>query len=227
MGAQSRSYLHSVPKVSIFIHYNKLTSRIVSKLLMDLTTLNQALICTPIPNLMGVIQSELMISQAFQACYSIEGCPSNRCVLSHERVGYKIENIHQLNLLPRSPFTHSRESHLQSQELLRWRQGPRAKKALSINLHSEKYIRILQMLETQLRRNRKENSPFYHSLSCLSSMTLPCGYDSRHLPVLRTSRTWLCDPALPPYFTPAHHSLNPKLASFYSEYGLETHDSVS
>jgi len=119
MGAQSRSYLHGVPKVSTFTHHNKLTSRIVSKLLMGLTTLNQALICTPIPNLMGVIQSELMISQAFQACYSIEGCPSDHCVLSHERVGYKIENIHQLNLLPRSPLTHSRELHLQSQELLR------------------------------------------------------------------------------------------------------------
>ena len=36
----------------------------------------------------------------------------------------------------------------------------RAKKAPSINLHSEKYIRILQMLETQLKRNRKGNSPF-------------------------------------------------------------------
>ena len=32
---------------------------------------------------------------------------------------------HQLNLSPRSPLTHSRESHLQSQKLLRWRQGPR------------------------------------------------------------------------------------------------------
>jgi len=119
MGAQSRSYLHGVPKVSTFTHHNKLTSRIVSKLLMGFTTLNQALICTPTPNLMGVIQSELMISQAFQAYYSIEGCPSDHCVLSHERVGYKIENIHQLNLLPRSPLTHSRELHLQSQELLR------------------------------------------------------------------------------------------------------------
>ena len=94
MGAQSRSYLHGVPKVSIFTHHNKLTSRIVSKPLMGLTTLNQALIHTPIPNLMGVIQSELMISQAFQACYSIEGCPSNCCVLSYERVGYMVENIY-------------------------------------------------------------------------------------------------------------------------------------
>ena len=34
MGAQSRSYLHGVPKVSTFIHHNKLTSRIVSKPLM-------------------------------------------------------------------------------------------------------------------------------------------------------------------------------------------------
>jgi len=31
----------------------------------------------------------------------------------------------------------------------------RAKKALPLNLHSEKYIRILQMLETQLKRNKK------------------------------------------------------------------------
>jgi len=47
----------------------------------------------------------------------------------------------------------------------------RAKEALSINFHSEKYIRILQMLETQLKRNRKGNPSFYHSPSCLSSMT--------------------------------------------------------
>ena len=73
MGAQSRFYLHSVSKMSTFTYCNKLTSRIVSKPLIGLTTLNQALICTPISNLMGVIQSELMISQAFQACYSIEG----------------------------------------------------------------------------------------------------------------------------------------------------------
>jgi len=119
MGAQSRSYPHGVPKVFTFIHCNKLTSRIVSKLLMGLTTLNQALIHTPTPNLMGVIRSESMISQAFQACYSIEGCPSDRCVLSHKRVGYKVENIHQLNLSPRLPLTHSRELHLQPQELLR------------------------------------------------------------------------------------------------------------
>ena len=70
MGARSRSYPYGIPKVSIFTHRNKLTSRIVSKLLMGLTTLNQALIRTPTPNLMGVIQSESMISQAFQACYS-------------------------------------------------------------------------------------------------------------------------------------------------------------
>jgi len=34
----------------------------------------------------------------------------------------------------------------------------RAKEASSFNLHSEKYIIILQMLETQLKRNRKGNS---------------------------------------------------------------------
>jgi len=55
MGAQSRFYLYGVPKVSIFTHRNKLTSRIVSKPLMGLTILNQALIHTPTPNLMGVI----------------------------------------------------------------------------------------------------------------------------------------------------------------------------
>ena len=125
MGAQSRSYPHGVPKVSTFIHHNKLTSRIVSKPLMGLTILNQALICTPIPNLMGVIWPESMISQAFQTCYSIEDCPSDHCILSQKRVGYMIGNIHQLNLSPRSPLTHSRELHLQPQELLRWRQGPR------------------------------------------------------------------------------------------------------
>jgi len=119
MGTQSRSYLHGVPKVSTFTHHNKLTSRIVSKPLMGLTTLNQALIHTSTPNLMGVIRSESMISQAFQAYYSIEGCPSDRCVLSHERVGYMVYNIYQLNLSPRSPLTYSRESHLQPQELLR------------------------------------------------------------------------------------------------------------
>jgi len=119
METQSRSYPHGAPKVSTFTHHNKLTSRIVSKLLMGLTTLNQALIRTPTPNLMGVIWSESMISQAFQACYSIEGCSSDRCVLSHERVEYMVENIHQLNLSPRSPLTHLRESHLQPQELLR------------------------------------------------------------------------------------------------------------
>ena len=93
--------MYGVPKVSTFTYHNKLTSRIVSKLLIGLTTLNQALICTPTPNLMGIIQSELMISQAFQACYSIEGCPSNCCVLSQDRIEYSAENIHQLNLLPR------------------------------------------------------------------------------------------------------------------------------
>jgi len=116
---------HGVPKVFTFIYHNKLTSRIVSKPLIGLITLNQALICTPIPNLISVIQSESMISQAFQTYYFIEGCLSNCCILSHERVGYIVGNIHQLNLLPRLSLTHSRELHLQPQELLRWRQGPR------------------------------------------------------------------------------------------------------
>ena len=121
----SRSSSHGIPKVSTFTHHNKLISRIVSKLLIDFTILNQALIHTPTPNLMGVIWSNSMMSQAFQTCYPIEGCPSNHCVLSHKRIGYIVGNIYQLNLSPRSPLTHSRELHLQPQELLRWRQGPR------------------------------------------------------------------------------------------------------
>jgi len=125
LGAQSRSALHGVSKMSTFTHCNKLTDRVVSKLLMGLTTLNQALIHTSTPNLMGVIQYKSMISQAFQACYSIKGYPSNHCVLSQERVGYRIRNIYQLNLSPRLPLIHLRELHLQSQKLLRWRQGPR------------------------------------------------------------------------------------------------------
>ena len=40
-------------------------------------------------------------------------------VLSQERIGYMVGNIHQLNLSPRPPLTHSRELHLQPQELLR------------------------------------------------------------------------------------------------------------
>jgi len=129
---QSRSASHSVPKISTFMYHNKLTSRIVSKPLIGFTILNQALIHTSTPYLMGMIQSELMISQTFWAYYSIEGCLSDHCVLSQERVGYRIGNIYQLNLLPRSPLIHSRELYLQPQELLRWRQGPR-KHSLSIS----------------------------------------------------------------------------------------------
>jgi len=82
-------------------------------------------------------------------------------------------------ILKRIAFTTSRASEMKA----------RAKEALAINLYSEKYIRILQMLETQLKRNRKGNSPFYHSPSRLFSMTLPCSYDSSHLPVLYASQT--------------------------------------
>jgi len=64
----------------------------------------------------------------------------------------------------------------------------RAKEAITINLYSEKYIRILQMLETQLKRNRKENSLFYYSPLHLSSTTPPCDHDSCHLPVPHTFR---------------------------------------
>ena len=85
MGTRSRSYPHGVPKVSTFTHRNKLTIKVVSKPLLGLTTLNQALIRTPTPNLMGVIWSESMISQAFQACYSVEGCKgTSRVMLSQD-----------------------------------------------------------------------------------------------------------------------------------------------
>ena len=43
------------------------------------------------------------------------------------------------------------------------------------------------MLETQLKRNRKGNPSFYHTLSYLTSMTPPCGHNSHHFPVLHTS----------------------------------------
>jgi len=83
--------------MSTFTHCNKLTIKVVSKPLLDFTTLNQALICTLTPNLMGVIQSESMISQAFQACYSVEDCPSDRCVLSLDQVGYRVQSPQQPN----------------------------------------------------------------------------------------------------------------------------------
>jgi len=53
-----------------------------------------------------------------------------------------------LYTLKRIIFTTSRASEIKT----------RAKEAPPINLHSEKYIRILQMLETQLKRNKKENT---------------------------------------------------------------------
>jgi len=81
--------------------------------------------------------------------------------------------------LKKIAFTTSRASEMKA----------RAKEALSINLYSEKYIRILQMLETQLKRNRKENSLFYYSPLHLSSMTPLCGHDSHYLPVLHISQT--------------------------------------
>jgi len=81
--------------------------------------------------------------------------------------------------LKRIAFTTSRASEIKA----------RAKETLSINLYSEKYIRILQMLETQLKRNKKGNPSFYYSFLYLSSITPLCGHDSHHLPVLYTSWT--------------------------------------
>ena len=78
--------------------------------------------------------------------------------------------------LKRIAFTTSRASEMKA----------RAMEALSSNLYSEKYIRILQMLETQLKRNRKGNPLFYYSPLHLSSMMLPYCHDNHHLPVLYT-----------------------------------------
>jgi len=79
-------------------------------------------------------------------------------------------------ILKRIAFITSRASEMKA----------RAKEALPINLYSEKYIRILQMFKTQLKRNRKGNSSFYHSPLRLSSMTPPYSHDSHYLPVLYT-----------------------------------------
>jgi len=80
-------------------------------------------------------------------------------------------------MLKRIAFTTSRASKLKV----------RAKEALFINLYSEKYIRILQMLETQLKGNRKGNPLFYHSLLYFSSMTLLCGHNRCYLSALYIS----------------------------------------
>ena len=52
-------------------------ARVVSKPIHGLTNLNQVHICTPSLNLTGVMESELMASQAFPACYLAKGCPSD------------------------------------------------------------------------------------------------------------------------------------------------------
>ena len=62
----------------------------------------------------------------------------------------------------------------------------RAKEALSINLHSEKYIRIIQMLETQLKRNRNRKS-FILLLSLVLLL-----WDTTMWP-------WQLSPSCPPY----------------------------
>jgi len=47
--------------------------------------------------------------------------------------------IYQLNLLPRSPLTHSKELHLTTSRASKIK--ARAKKALPFTLYSKKYIR--------------------------------------------------------------------------------------
>ena len=91
----------------------------------------------------------------------------------------------------------------------------RAKEALPINLHSEKYIRILQMLETQLKRNRKGNSLFYCSPLCLFSMTPLCSHDSHHLSVLYTSEH--NHVILLHLYTPVTNFIQPYLHQFFDD----------
>jgi len=66
-----------------------------------------------------------MISQAFQACYSIEGCPSNRCVLTpvYDRKHSPTQPLTKITpyTLKRIAFTTSRASEMKT----------RAKEALS------------------------------------------------------------------------------------------------
>jgi len=102
---------------------------IVSKPLIGLTTLNQALIRTPTPNLMGVIRSKSMISKAFQACYSIEGCLSDRCILSHERVEYSRKQSLTQPLTKITPYTLKRITLTTSRAS---EMKTRAKKALPV-----------------------------------------------------------------------------------------------
>ena len=196
--------------MSTFTHHNKLTIKVVSKLLLGLTTLNQALICTLTPNLMGVIRSESMISQAFQTYYSIEDCLSDHCILSLERIEYIVGNIHQLNLSPRSPLIHSRELHLQPQGLLRWRKGPRR---LSLSIST---LRNILEYYKCWRLNSKETkkeilyfttfpcvSPSWHCHAAIINVTflsfIPSGHDhvillhfyTSLLPDISQSLTWL------------------------------------
>jgi len=60
--------------------------------------------------------------------------------LSQERIGYRVENIHQLNLSPRLPLTLKRIVFITSRAS---EMKARAKEALLVNLYSEKDIRIL------------------------------------------------------------------------------------
>jgi len=57
-------------------------------------------------------------------------------------------------------------------------------------------------------------------------MTLPCGHNRCHLPILHAYQPWPYAPTPPPYFTLTQHSLISKLAFFYSKYDLETHASA-
>ena len=122
--------------------------------------------------------------------------PWHHCILSLERIGYiktfTILTFHQDHLL------YTQENHIYNLKSF-WDED-KGQIGFSFNLYSKKYIRILQMLETQLKSNRKGNSSFYYSPLYFSSMILPCSHDMHHFSVFHISWTWPCDPALPPYF---------------------------
>ena len=151
--------------MSTFIYHNKLIIKVVSKPLLGLTTLNQALICTPTPNLMGVIQSESMISQAFQACYLVEGCLSDHCILSLDQV----ESIE--SSLLNNPTTSLRTQKSAIRWLLSPWDGSRCQDSIDFLSGSLSVILKVQTDETQLKINKKGNSFFFQPLLLLSFMT--------------------------------------------------------
>ena len=156
-----------------------------------------------------------MISQAFQACYSVEDCLSDCCILSLDQVGYRVSLLN-------NPTTSLRTQKSAIRRLSSPWDGGRCQDSITFLLGSLSVILKVQTDETQLKINKKRNSFFFQPLSLLSSMTLPCGHDKCHLPILHAYWSWPYAPTPPPYFTPTQYPLISKPASFYSKYNLET-----